>query len=426
MAGSGKLVSSSKGTPQRNGNKDAERTSIADTQQLITSTLDLIEKTRIYSANIAGQSSAENSELSIETYLQDLSAALVKAEDSVRAARLTKVESAIIRRMRRFCGIAIEQLQILRDLEKLSFDETIDHLSKLHNSAHRIEMASYDLLKNALEVSESDRRKFDEISHNAQAAQLRLDRELRIVRGALDSQKAEVAESDVRIADLERNTKNFVTIQTEAMRAELASIAVERNKSLAQARDEITTALAQAREGDRSTAEEHVRQIEQILDKAKLAASKVANATISSYYSNSAKKERTSARIWAVTAVVLGILISALVVTVVILSIFRPVETTFASVLRILAPLIGSPLFIYATLEARQHRKRAWTLDDAAITHSTIGAMIAPLPQQMQHGILYRTASRLYVQGPSHLEERDKAADSADASIPPTNTATEK
>jgi hypothetical protein len=196
------------------------------------------------------------------------------------------------------------------------------------------------------------------------------------------------------------------------LRTEIEAFQKESRLAIAQAQDKAVEQSGNVRDTEKDKAQEHLNQLEKLVDGAKLAASMVANDKISKYYSESANIERRSAKRWTGIALGSGLMVVGLVVTIIIISIFKPAEGAFASTLRILAPLIGGPLFLYAAYEARQHRSRAWALVDSAITHSTIGSMIAPLPKAMQNNLLLEAARKMYVNTSS--SERDMGEHSTD------------
>lgn len=337
-------------------------------------------------------------EFPISIALQPLHDRLERAREALQSARLSDIDMEIVQQIDHLGELSLSEIQIFAELGEITYQNASEPASRVSGYATQIESLSWDLLKWSLRYSEEQRRRLGEITERAGMQVGILQRESASTEKSLAEFQHRINEETVKVDALGHSLEAARVEQAEIFRAEIAAVSDERARAVSGARNEIERAVSAARELERSSANSHLKQIEGILDKSKVAASKVANETISSYYSGAAKKEIVSARIWALTAFVVGLIISGLVVTVVILSIFRPVENEFAAVLRIMAPLIGSPLFIYATLEAREHRKRAWQLEDSSITHSTIGAMIAPLPDTMQHGILVKAAAKMYVQ----------------------------
>ncbi|QIZ36478.1 hypothetical protein [Saccharopolyspora sp. ASAGF58] len=386
--------------------RKTSRTQNSSVNGTVTLALAALEEARIAMRSLRKQreTKSDTIEISILPSFADFGEALRNAQDALESSRTISMESDSVATIIESCKVATEQFISLSKISDFSFEVIHVQVSKIQSSARRINSATHELLKSTLVMSESERARILTIIDRAEYQSAELNHSARTATEKLHDFQSMLNAETARLEHLRTSAEELRKEQSVHFRAELSSLTEERARVLAEAREELNTAVGVAREEERKSAELHVQKIEKLLDQSKLAASKVANDTIASYYTNSANKEVRSARLWSATAIVTGVIISVLVVTVVIISIFKPVENTFAAVLRILAPLIGSPIFVYATLEARQHRKRSWDLDDAAITHSTIGAMISPLPQEMQHSVLLQTATRMYVNGKQSSE----------------------
>lgn len=323
--------------------------------------------------------------------------------ESLSSLRNVDPESALVRQIKSTVENIMELISRISGNESFSYKRVGETVSTISSGIDNLESLSFELMKESLDVSE---RRYGQLSDLVERAEVQI-RQMRRTSSGIETKleefdqrlAAELAQARAMESSLEASRSE----QSDAFRSALSQLNDEKAKTLAQARLELGTAVTSARADEAKIAEKHLSQIEGLLDKSKVGSSKVANESIASYYSNSANSERVSARVWAGIAFILGLAIAGLVVALVFRSISQPVDSQFIAILRIIAPLIGTPLFIYATLEARQHRKRSWDLEDCAITHSTIGAMIAPLPDDMQYDVIARTANRLYISGASHV-----------------------
>ncbi|WP_208630110.1 hypothetical protein [Amycolatopsis kentuckyensis] len=322
---------------------------------------------------------------------------LERAEQSLRSIRLSGVNSAAVKTIQRFSDLASQQAQTISSMEVITWESVSPPLSKLNEYSSKIENVAFALLRDALGVSEDTRRDLSELALHARHSSARLEESISRTNADIKDLHDRVTRETLHISSLGDSLQDMRNSQMEALNAFLSEFQREKTVALAKSQEQVAEAIEAIRSGEESKSKDHLLQLEKLVDSAKLAASMVANDKISKYYSESAEAETKSARKWTWIALITGFLISGLIATIIIISIYNPTESTFASIIRVLAPLIGGPMFIYATLESRNHRRRAWKLTDSAITHSTIGAMIAPLPEAMQHSLLLQAAQKMYV-----------------------------
>lgn len=334
-------------------------------------------------------------EIELRNTIASLSRVVEYVENMLQSVNMADVAAESI------TTILDESTQIASSLDTVLRGENENDISSMLYSIRtmslQLEGAASSLIEERQRVTEVEASRLRTLADNAAYSTRRMEATLEEANQQLHMLLARISNEAARVESIETELNSLRDRQMVALRGELSAFQDERTKALALAQENLTEAAGVARDKEIADAKNHLDQLGSLLDNAKLMASAVANEKIADHYERSAKAELKSSRRWSWLAIVVGSVISLAVVGIVVLSIYKPVEGTFAAVLRVFAPLIGGSIFIYATLESRNHRRRAWTLTDYAIAHNTIGSVIAPLPKEMQHELLHQAARKMYV-----------------------------